>query len=350
MTDQAPTEAVVDPDLLAMIREVVAAHATSAEPASAPADLDDTLWARIDALGLIRLTTPEEDGGSGATWHESAALIGELARAAVHQPVGEHDLLSDWLLRAVGLPSDGRRRTVALFDAEGIATAVPWARSAHSIVCAWPTEGSWQVADVPLPLFGLTHGTNLAGEPRDDLRIGLGSITGSAAASHETMAELRLRAALVRGVQVSAALEACLARTVEHATTRIQFGRPIARFQAVQHAVAEMAAETSLCRAATDAAVATAARRDQQGASLAELALAVAVARSCAGHAASVVVRKAHQLHGAIGTTLEHSLHRSTLSALAWRSEYGSTQHWDGRVAALASEAGQARLWALITG
>lgn len=76
----------------------------------------------------------------------------------------------------------------------------------------------------------------------------------------------------------------------------------------------------------------------------------VAVAMSCAGHAASVVVRNAHQVHGAIGTTLEHALHRFTKPLLAWRSEFGSVHFWDERLTKAAVEAGRDEAWALITG
>ena len=75
----------------------------------------------------------------------------------------------------------------------------------------------------------------------------------------------------------------------------------------------------------------------------------MAVARSCAGHAASVVVRNAHQVHGAIGTTREHALQRYTRLALAWRSEYGSVHYWDEQVTAAAVAAGGPSLWPLIT-
>ena len=63
---------------------------------------------------------------------------------------------------------------------------------------------------------------------------------------------------------------------------------------------------------------------------------AVGVAKSCVGHAASVVVRGAHQALGAIGTTLEHELHTLTKPILARRSEYGSLQDWDETLTALA--------------
>jgi len=75
----------------------------------------------------------------------------------------------------------------------------------------------------------------------------------------------------------------------------------------------------------------------------------IAVARSCAGHAASVVVRNGHQIHGAIGTTREHRLHEFTRAALAWRSDYGSVDHWDSVVTDAALAAGGSGLWSIIT-
>jgi len=151
---------------------------------------------------------------------------------------------------------------------------------------------------------------------------------------------------LVRSIQVCAALDRVLELSVEHAAARIQFGRPLARFQAVQNLIADIAAEAALARAATEAAL-TAAVTSEWSAS--NLEFLVAVARSCAGHAASVVVRNAHQVHGAIGTTREHRLHEFTRPALAWRSEFGSVQYWDEQVTGAAVEAGAAGLWSLIT-
>ena len=74
----------------------------------------------------------------------------------------------------------------------------------------------------------------------------------------------------------------------------------------------------------------------------------LAVARSCAGHATTVVVRNAHQVHGAIGTTSEHRLHEFTRAALAWRSEYGSVRYWDEVLTGMAVQAGANGLWGLI--
>ena len=61
-----------------------------------------------------------------------------------------------------------------------------------------------------------------------------------------------------------------------------------------------------------------------------------------------MVVRNAHQVHGAIGTTREHRLHEFTRAALAWRSEYGSVRHWDRMLTDMAVQSGTGGLWSLI--
>ena len=137
-----------------------------------------------------------------------------------------------------------------------------------------------------------------------------------------------LKSALVRAIQVCAALDGALALSIEHAASRVQFGRPLAKFQAVQHLISGIAAEAALARSATEAALSVAVDSDWSSPGLEFL---VAAARSCAGHATSVVVRDAHQVLGAIGTTSEHPLHVFTRAALAWRSEFGSVRYWDTR-------------------
>ncbi|PRC45222.1 acyl-CoA dehydrogenase, partial [Mycobacterium sp. ITM-2017-0098] len=148
-----------------------------------------------------------------------------------------------------------------------------------------------------------------------------------------------------RSIQVCAALDRALELSIEHTTSREQFGRPLAKFQAVQHQIADIAAEAALARSATEAALSVAVTSDWRSP---QLEFLVAAARSCAGHATSVVVRNAHQVHGAIGTTSEHRLHEFTRAALAWRSEFGSVRHWDARLTDMAVVSGANGLWGLI--
>ncbi|QLL10314.1 acyl-CoA/acyl-ACP dehydrogenase [Mycobacterium vicinigordonae] len=308
---------------------------------------DPDLWQRLDELGLVRLTGAEEHGGSGAGWFEAAELLSAAARHAVRIPLAEHDLLACWLLAAAaGLPAGGAVRTVCMLNSQGIATDVPWAATADRVVVAWRGEGGYRVADVAAQDLSITPGANLIGEPRDEVIVDLADLEG-APVPLALVTELRLKSGLVRAIEVCAVLDRIVALCVDHTTSRIQFGRPLAEFQAVQNLVSDIAAEAALARAATEAALTTAVA---DGWSAPSLDFLVAVARSCAGHASTVVVRNAHQAFGAIGTTREHQLHEYTRAALAWRGEFGSVRYWDDQVAEAAMHASAGGLWGLITG
>lgn len=326
----------IDPALQDMMTSVFADH----DPET-PAE---SLWRTLESLGLARLTTPEDRGGSGAGWAEAAALLRTAAAHGVPVPLAENDLLAGWLLAEAGLPSDAGRRTACVLDDTGTAHAVPWAADADRVTVLWSTGDGWRVADVPPSSLRVERGTNLAGEPRDTVHAPADVLSGAPVGDHAAE-EFMLRGALARALQMTGAMDTILRLSIEHATTRTQFGRPLTRFQAVQHLIADMAAESALARAATDGAL----PGDPAPSGTALTPFAVAVARSCAGHAATKVVRNAHQVHGAIGTTTEHPLHRHTLPVLAWRAEFGSLHHWDDLLTRAAASTDQ-NIWRLITG
>ena len=332
----------VDPELVELMSAVFSAHRENHGPGAGLAEL----WAQLTELGLVRLTGSEESGGSGAGWAEAAELLRAAAFHGVSVPLAEHDLLACWLLAEADLPVDAVRRTVAVLDATGTARAVPWASAAGRVVVLWQDDAGWRVADVDAAALTIEPGRNGADEPRDGVVADVAALEGVRLAP-ETVTRWRSRAALVRAIQVCGALDRILQMSVAHAGERIQFGRPLAKFQAVQNLVADIAAEAALARAATDGALAEALRTDWSADSVDFL---VAVARSCVGHAASVCVRNAHQVHGAIGTTREHRLQEFTRPALAWRSEYGSVHCWDDKLTDYATRSGLGGLWGLVTG
>lgn len=157
----------------------------------------------------------------------------------------------------------------------------------------------------------------------------------------------RLRGALMRAVQMTGAMDAAVDLTVQHAAGRKQFGRPLAAFQAIQQLTADAAAEAGLARTATDAALMEAVATQFAGTGL---LFSIAVARSVCGHSGSTVVRNAHQVHGAIGTTREHVLHRVTMPILVWTNDFGSVAEWDAWLGQATRGAGGARLWELVSG
>lgn len=343
------TVQAVDPALVEMMNAVFSDY-RAAHPPRSVVERDPQLWATLDDLGLIRLTGPIDSGGSGAGWREAAELLSAAVRHGVHVPLAEHDLLACGVLDAVGHQgSDQMVRTVCVLDHRGVAANVPWAAGADRVVVLWPTDSGYRLADVDPDSLEITSGHNAIGEPRDTVSAGPGTRAGwfGVEVDAAALAQLHRKAALVRAIQVCAALEVILELSLSHTGTRRQFGRPLSKFQALQHLTADIACEAALARAATEAALGVAVA---QGWGDPALDFRIAVARSCVGHAASVVVRNAHQIHGAIGTTREHRLHEFTRPALTWRSEFGSVRHWDRRVAEAAVTAGGDGLWPLITG
>jgi alkylation response protein AidB-like acyl-CoA dehydrogenase len=75
----------------------------------------------------------------------------------------------------------------------------------------------------------------------------------------------------------------------------------------------------------------------------------VAIAKARAGEAAGIGAAIAHQVHGAIGFTLEHDLQFFTKRLCAWRDEFGNEAEWNlqygNRIAALGPDG----LWPAIT-
>jgi acyl-CoA dehydrogenase len=357
--------ALADQDLVSMLGTVFGRQAAANARAG---DFDREFWDTLASLGLTRLTQPESHGGSGADWPEAAALLAAAARHAVPVPVVEHDLLAGWLLEAAGLEAPpSRLYSATILDSGGRAQGVGWAAPAETLAVLWPFGDQWHAAtvpagDVPLADTALPAGSvrvtadgGQPGEPR-----GTVAVVVAALPPHPVPAWLarhfRLRGALARTIQVAAAMEAVVDLCARHAGERTQFGRPLAKFQAVRDLVAGAAAQSALASAATASAVAAVsgepagldgAAGSGQWSDAAELA--VAVARSTTGHAATAVIRNAHQVHGAIGTTAEHQLHRYTGPIGLWRTEFGSVRSWDDYLARAAVAAGGDGLWPLLT-
>jgi alkylation response protein AidB-like acyl-CoA dehydrogenase len=100
--------------------------------------------------------------------------------------------------------------------------------------------------------------------------------------------------------------DAALARSVEHAKTRQQFGKPIGAFQGVKHALADNYVALERARSLTYAA---AARLDDPATSSAAGWTAAALAKAAAAEAAVSCARTGVQVHGALGQTWEHDMH-----------------------------------------
>ncbi|HEY6761237.1 MAG TPA: acyl-CoA dehydrogenase family protein [Baekduia sp.] len=317
------------------------------------------LWAELEELGFTLVAVSEEAGGAGGSLVDALTVLRSAGRHAVPLPLAETGLLAAWILEAAGLPVVAGRATVAPVRTEdaftlrrdgdgaivsGRALRVPWARAAERIVVlAAGDDGRAYAATVAPAAARITAGASLAGEPRDALALDGVRLGPDAFAPVDlTFDDVLLRGALGRAVLMLGALERVRDLTVAWSKDREQFGRPIARFQAVQHLLAQMARDVALTRAAVELAAAAAGEEDGGG------WLEVAAAKVVAGRAARTVTAQAHQVHGAIGMTREYSLTVLTRRLWAWRDEFGSEAEWSRRIAARLDES-EGGVWALVT-
>ena len=156
---------------------------------------------------------------------------------------------------------------------------------------------------------------------------------------------LMLMGGVARSLQIAGALESMLDVSVRYANERVAFEKKIAKFQAVQHNLARLAGESAAAlAAATSAADAIANATAFDDAVFLE---AVAAKIRCA-EAAEKGGAIAHQVHGAIGFTVEHILHRYSLRALAWRDDFGSESYWAVELGQLVAARGADELWPLV--
>lgn len=289
-----------------------------------PEVFDADLWHTLDESGLTRLTT-EQDAGP----RELAVVLAGLARHAAAVPIAETDLLAGWLAAEGGLQVPAGPLTIAIGH-DGTAREVPWPTDATIVLAARAADGLY---------VGLLHdpevtaGHNLAGEPRGSLAYDTDGLTRLDQAVGD---ELVRRGAWARCVQIIGAFDAALELTVAHTSERVQFGRALSKFQAVQHSLAAMAGEIEQARAATD--LATAAVTDY-GFGHVRADYAVTVAKVAVGRAVTPVTTIAHQLHGAIGVTIEHQLWSATMRARSWSDEFGSTAGYARRLGRWALQA-----------
>jgi acyl-CoA dehydrogenase len=163
---------------------------------------------------------------------------------------------------------------------------------------------------------------------------------------------LLLIGAAVRCMQMAGALQAILDVSVAYANQRVAFEKPIGKFQAIQHSLAKLAGEAAAALAAAGSAadaIASAADAISSAAQFdAGTFLEVASAKIRVGEAAATGAAIAHQVHGAIGFSQEHVLHRYTQRLWAWRDDFGGESYWALRLGRMVAVNGADALWPML--
>ena len=311
----------------------------------------EPLWRALSESGLTLAWVPEAQGGAGAELADGFAILGVAGRYAAAVPLAE-TLLAGWLLSRAGMNAPEGAMSVVparpgdriTLNADGTlsgqARGVPFAKEAqHIAVCA---GGS--AALVERSTCRVSDGVNLAGESSNTVTFDRVRPLAVAPVGIDQTA-LMLMGCVVRSVQTAGALQAVLDFTVRYANERVAFERPIAKFQAVQHNLARLAGEVS---AAMTAAYSAADAIARGGAFDDVIFLEATAAKIRSAEAAQEGAAIAHQVHGAIGFTSEHILHRYTLRMLAWRDDFGNESHWAVALGNRIAARGADEFWPLV--
>lgn len=315
------------------------------------------LWNALTDAGLPLSWVPEDCDGSGASLADGFAVAASAGKFAVAIPLVE-TMLAGWLLAQAGLPSPAGRMTVAparpqdriALNANGTLSGrlrgVPFAtEAAHIAVIAQGAKG-YSIALVEASACRIEAGESLGNDASDTVTLdNVRPVSSKPAPSAFTPASLMLMGATVRSLQIAGALETMLDITVRYSNERVAFEKKISKFQAVQHNLARLAGEA----AAAVAAAGSAADAIANSSSFDDAVfLEVASAKVRCAEAAEKGTAIAHQVHGAIGFSMEHILHRYTLRALGWRDDFGHESYWATELGKFVAVRGADELWPLV--
>jgi alkylation response protein AidB-like acyl-CoA dehydrogenase len=303
------------------------------------------LWTQMAELGWPGIALPEDCGGAGYGLLELAILAEELGRAAVTAPLvssyaatlpllwaGGEALRARWLgplttgdaIAALALLEPGARTEQASPSLTATPNRDGWAltgtklavRAATSadvfLVSADLGDGRSSLVAVPADAPGVARTAHATFSPEP---IGAVTLTGVAVTAGDVVGERGAVAPVLERALAHLSVldtayavglcDAALALAVDHATNREQFGRPIGVNQAVSHQCVDIRVETDAMRVLAHQA---AWRLDRHDADPAAAGRAVALANAYARDVIPGIFARAHQVHGAMGFTMEYDL------------------------------------------
>jgi alkylation response protein AidB-like acyl-CoA dehydrogenase len=322
------------------------------------------LWQEMTGLGWVGLAFPGKYGGGDMSFLDLAVLLEEMGRACLPGPFFSTVILGGLPIMDCGTEDQKQEYlpelirgdkifTLALtepgfhnYDASSVTTEavpdnggyiirgtklfVPDAHIADHLLClarAKPEDGATMfVTDAQNPKIKCTVLKTMTGDKLcevvlDQVSVPRGSILGRSTLGWSAVQRIIERAAVGKCCEILGNIQRVLEITVDYAKERKQFGRPIGSFQVIQHYCADMATDVDGARFCT-----------YQAAWMLSEGLAcareVAIAKAWIGEAAERVFALAHQIHGAIGATIEHELHYYTRRAKAAELAFGDADFY----------------------
>jgi alkylation response protein AidB-like acyl-CoA dehydrogenase len=327
------------------------------------------LWEEMAELGWTGLAFPGEYGGGDMNFLDLAVLLEEMGRACLPSPFFSTVVLGG--LPILDLGSDEQKQeylpkiihgekifTLALTEPgyhnysassatiaatrnngnyiiSGTKLFVTDAHTADYLLCVAKTKPENGITiflvNAKNPSIKYTVLKTIAGDKQcevifDQMPVPEGNILSRPNQGWSTVQKILERAAAGKCCEMVGNIQRVLEMTVDYAKERKQFDRPIGSFQAIQHYCADMATDVDGARFSTYRA----AWMLSEGLPCTK---EVAIAKAWIGKASQRVFALAHQIHGAIGATIEHDLHYYTRRAKAAELAFGDADFYQEIVA-----------------
>lgn len=320
-------------------------------------------WQHFAEMGWLALDIAEADGGVGASSFELTQLMEPLGHGLVLEPVVDTAVLCASILGTSDNTGERQRLLESIATGETVMALahqeqdsrneyqVQLRSSARRVADGWALNGQKHrvfhggVADsylvsailedsneaalfvVARAALGMTANTYelIDGSRAADLHLQDVQVTDANLLLRGEAVQQAIEAGLDRAILALCAasvgsMEAVMAMTADYLKTRVQYGKPLAQFQALQHRMAEMFVETDQARSmlfsainAFDSGVVETQRQALSGAK-------VFIAR-----AHYFVASQGIQLHGGIGTTDEYAVGHHYKAAVLFEKRFGDS-------------------------
>lgn len=350
------------------VADVLRRHPPALDPETDGAsDRDAELWRSLSEIGAGGLALPEEYDGAGAGPVETSIVAEQLGRALAPSPLLGSAVLAAQVILGSG-DSSARKAFLPKISNGSLIASLAWtdsegdwdpARAAcHATARSgggWALTGAAHyvldadlagvlivaatMPDDSIGLFMVTPGESgvaIEATPAMDQTRRMGVVRLAAAADEpiaagadasRALADARDLACITLSAEQVGAAARALELTTSYTKTRIQFGRPIASFQAIQFRLAELYALVESARELSYRAASVAAEAGP------DLPLLAAAAKSYCSEVLAKVAAETIQLHGAIGVTWEYDAHRYFKRAHGAGQLFGSPSAHLARIA-----------------
>jgi len=294
----------------------------------------DAYWDALVENGLNLAWASEESGGFGATLSEVAGAIWNMTPSPL--PFVE-TLIANKLLELAELELVQGRAAFALGATDGV-HIVPFGDAVDNVVLV----GDDQIAQY--------NTSDLKSRAVESLSPDKDIITDFSQANPIAIANINISQRSVeaiiltlRSVQIAAAMDGALSLSIDHVSAREQFGRPLSKFQAIQHQLAVAASHVASANMAISQACA--ALNDDIENAWHE----AVIAKVQIGESIEEATSAFQQVHGAMGYTMEYDLHHYTRRLWAWRDALGNEHIWAQKLGEELSQKNTNQLWQGVT-